>query len=66
MRKAIAMGINKQGFVDTLLEGHGVVGHGAFPDGFSTFGGDKIDTEGYDPDNAMEVLEQAELSRRLP
>ena len=59
VRKAIAMGINKQGFVDTLLEGHGVVGHGAFPDGFSTFGGDKIDTEGYDPDNAMEVLEQA-------
>ena len=44
VRKAMAMGINKQGFVDTLLEGHGVVGHGAFPDGFSTFGGDKIKT----------------------
>ena len=59
VRKAIAMGINKQGFVDTLLDGHGVVGNGAFPDGFSTFGGEKIKTEGYDPDGAKKVLEEA-------
>ena len=59
VRKAMAMGINKQGFVDTLLEGHGVVGHGAFPDGFSTFGGDKIKTEDYDPDAAAKLLEEA-------
>ena len=59
VRKAIAMGINKQGFVETLLDGHGVVGNGAFPDGFSTFGGEKIKTEGYDPDGAMKVLEEA-------
>ena len=59
VRKAIALGINKQGFVDTLLDGHGVVGHGAFPDGFSTFGGEKIKTEEYDPDAAMKILEEA-------
>ena len=59
VRKAMAMGINKQGFVDTLLEGHGVVGHSAFPDGFSTFGGDKIKTEDYDPDAAAKLLEEA-------
>ena len=59
VRKAMAYGINKQGFVDTLLEGHGVVGHGAFPDGFATFGGDKIKTEDYDPDAAAKLLEEA-------
>ena len=59
VRKAMAMGIDKQGFVDTLLDGHGVVGHGAFPDGFSTFGGDKIKTEEYDPDAAAKLLEEA-------
>ncbi|MCR5404055.1 MAG: ABC transporter substrate-binding protein [Butyrivibrio sp.] len=59
VRKAIAMGINKQGFVDTLLGGHGVVGHGAFPDGFSTFGGDKIKAKEYDVDGAKAVLEEA-------
>lgn len=59
VRKAVAMGINKQGFVDTLLDGHGVVGHGAFPDGFSTFGGEHVKTEDYDPDGAKAVLEEA-------
>ncbi len=59
VRKAIAMGIDKEGFVGTLLEGHGVVGHGAFPDGFSTFGGEKAETEAYDPEGAMKVLEEA-------
>ena len=32
VRKAIAMGINKEGFVKTLLDGHGVAANGAFPD----------------------------------
>ena len=59
VRKAIAMGINKEGFVATLLDGHGVVGNGAFPDGFSTFGGEKISTETYDPEGAKAVLEAA-------
>ena len=59
VRKAIAYGINKEGFVETLLDGHGVVGHGAFPDGFSTFGGEKIKTEEYDPEEAEKVLDDA-------
>ena len=59
VRKAIAMGIDKEGFVAVLLDGHGVPGHGAFPDGFSTFGGEHVTAESYDPDGAMAVLEEA-------
>ncbi len=59
VRKAIAMGIDKQGFVDTLLGGHGVAGNGAFPEGFSTFGGENVTTETYDPEGAKAVLEEA-------
>lgn len=59
VRKAIAMGIDKEGFVAVLLDGHGVPGHGAFPDGFSTFGGEHVTTEGYDPEGAKALLEEA-------
>ncbi len=59
VRKAIAMGIDKEGFVAVLLDGHGVPGHGAFPDGFSTFGGEHVTTEGYDPEGAKVLLEEA-------
>lgn len=59
VRKAIAMGIDKQGFVTALLDGHGVVGTGAFPDGFSSFGGEHVTTESYDPEGARQVLEAA-------
>ena len=59
VRKAIAMGINKEGFVATLLDGHGVPGNGAFPNGFSSFGGEKVTTETYDPEGAKAVLEEA-------
>ena len=59
VRKAIAMGIDKQGFVSALLDGHGVPGNGAFPDGFATFGGENVTTESYDPEDAKAVLEAA-------
>lgn len=59
VRKAVAMGINKEGFVATLLEGHGVPGNGAFPDGFSNFGGENVKTETYDPKEAEKILEEA-------
>ena len=59
VRKAIAMGINKEGFVKTLLDGHGVPANGAFPDGFSSFGGEHVKTETYDPEGAKAVLEEA-------
>ena len=45
VRKAIAMGIDKQCFVAALLDGHGVPANGAFPDGFAGFGGENITTE---------------------
>ena len=59
VRKAIAMGIDKVGFVATLLDGHGVPANGAFPDGFSSFGGEKVTTETYDSEGAKAVLEAA-------
>ncbi len=58
VRKAIAMGINKEGFVKTLLNGNGYPGRGVFPDTFS-FGGSNVDTETYDPEGAKAVLEKA-------
>ena len=58
IRKAIAMGINKEGFVATLLDGNGEVATGAFPDSFS-FGGSTLKTETYDPDGAKALLEEA-------
>lgn len=59
VRKAMAMGINKEGFVAALLDGHGVAANGAFPNGFGTFGGEHVTTERYDPDGAKAVLEAA-------
>ena len=58
VRKAIAMGIDKESFVETLLEGNGFPANGTFPSGFA-FGGDKVTTETYDPEGAMTVLEEA-------
>ena len=58
VRKAIAMGINKEGFVSVLLNGYGYVGTGAFPDSFS-FGGQNLTTESYDPEGAKALLEEA-------
>lgn len=57
VRKAIALGIDKQGFVDVLLNGYGYTAAGAFPDSFSF--GQGIKTESYDPGQAMQVLEEA-------
>ncbi len=59
VRKAVAMGIDKEGFVQTLLEGHGYPGNGAFPEGLGGFGGEKVTTESYDPEGAKKVLEDA-------
>lgn len=58
VRKAIAMGIDKESFVTTLLEGNGYPANGVFPEG-SAFGGDKVTTESYDLEGAKKVLEEA-------
>ena len=57
VRKAIALGIDKEGFVKVLLNGYGYTATGAFPDSFSF--GQGIQTESYDPAQAKEVLEKA-------
>lgn len=58
VRKAIAMGINKDEFVQTLLDGNGYPADGVFPADFA-FGGDKVKTEKYNPEEAKNVLENA-------
>lgn len=58
VRKAIAMGMDKERFVDTLLDGNGYVAAGAYPDSFS-FGGDAVTAPDYDPEEAKAVLEAA-------
>ena len=58
VRKAMAMGIDKESFVNTLLDGNGYVAAGAYADNLS-FGGDAVQTEVYDPEGARQVLENA-------
>lgn len=58
VRKAVAMGIDKEGFVRILLNGYGYVGTGAFPDTVA-FGGAALTAETYDPQGARAVLENA-------
>ncbi|MGN0363012.1 MAG: ABC transporter substrate-binding protein [Bilifractor sp.] len=59
VRKAVAMGIDKNSFVSTLLDGHGEAANGAFPDDFSNFGGEHVKAETYNPDEAKKILEDA-------
>ncbi len=58
VRQAVAMGIDREGFVNTLLNGRGQVGRGAFPDNLA-FGGQTVTAASYDPEGARQVLEQA-------
>ncbi len=58
VRRAIAMGIDKERFVTDLLGGNGYPAAGAFPDVFS-FGGDAVTAKDYDPDGARAILEEA-------
>ena len=57
VRKAIAMGINKEGFVNVLLNGYGYPATGAFPDSFAFGQGVKADS--FDPEQAKTILEDA-------
>ncbi len=58
VRKAIAMGIDKEGFVETLLGGNGYPAEGVYPSTFA-FGGDVVKDEEYDPKGARKILEEA-------
>ena len=58
VREAIAMGIDKDSFVNVLLNGYGYVATGAFPDTVD-FGGSTLNAKTYDPEGAKAVLEAA-------
>jgi peptide/nickel transport system substrate-binding protein len=58
VRRAIAMGVDKERFVSELLDGNGYVAEGVYPDNF-TFGGDAVSARDYDPEGAKAVLEAA-------
>lgn len=58
VREAIALSIDKDRFVNELLDGHGYTADGAFPQSFS-FGGDAVSAEEYNPQRACEILEAA-------
>lgn len=49
VREAIAMGIDKESFVNVLLNGYGYVATGAFPDTVD-FGGSALHAKTYDPE----------------
>ena len=58
VRKAIAMAIDKESFVKTLLHGNGYAAAGPFPAAFS-FGGDAVRAEAYDIEGAKRILAAA-------
>lgn len=58
VRKAIAMGIDKEGFVTTLLQGHGATSKGPFPASFA-FGDNTVTAPAYDPEGAKSALDAA-------
>ena len=58
VRKAVEMGIDKEGFCSVIMEGRGVPAKGAFPSSFS-YGNDAVETVSYDPDGAKKLLEES-------
>lgn len=58
VRKAVCMGIDKEGFCAVLMEGRGIPAKAAFPDGFS-YGGEAVTAPEYDPEGARALLEEA-------
>lgn len=57
VRKAITLGINRQAFVDSLLEGKTTVPATQWPN--SSWTNASLTPDGYDPDAAMALLEEA-------
>lgn len=58
VRQAIAIGIDREGFITTLLNGRGVVASGPFTSSMA-FGDGAIEAVTYDPERAKQVLEEA-------
>ena len=58
IRKAIEMGIDKEGFCSVIMEGRGLPGKAAFPDRVSD-GNEAVETVSYDPEGAKKLLEES-------
>lgn len=58
VRKAITMGIDRDGFCSVLMSGRGVPAKSAFPSSFS-YGNEAVTAPDYDPEGARAVLEEA-------
>lgn len=58
VRKAIAMGIDKEGFTNVLLNGNGTKAKGPFPASF-TFGDNEVSALDYEPEKAKALLAEA-------
>lgn len=58
VRKAIAMGIDKEGFTNNLLSGNGTPAVGVFPSNFS-FGNQTVNASEYNPEEGKKLLAEA-------
>lgn len=58
VRRAIAMGIDKEGFTTVLLNGNGTPAKGAFPANMK-FGSNQVNAPAYEPEKAKVLLEEA-------
>lgn len=58
IRKAIEMGIDKEGFCSVIMEGRGLPAKAAFPDSFS-YGNEAVETVSYAPEGAKKLLEES-------
>lgn len=58
IRKAIEMGIDKEGFCSVIMEGRGLPAKAAFPDSFS-YGNEAVETVSYNPEGAKKLLEES-------
>lgn len=58
VRKAVTMAINKEGFVNTLMNGFGKTAELCFPASYE-FGDSKIKSPKYNPEEAKKLLENA-------
>lgn len=58
IRKAIEMGIDKEGFCSVIMEGRGLPAKAAFPDSFS-YGNEAVEIVSYDPEGAKKLLEES-------
>ena len=58
VRRAIEMGIDKEGFCTVIMQDRGIPAVGAFPSSFS-YGNEAVTAPSYDPEGAKALLEEA-------